>query len=333
MTTSQKDKTDQEPLAKPENAPHSDARVRVGERLSQARQAKEIGYGDASDRLRIRRAYLEALESGDWSSLPEEVYVMGFLRQYAALLGVDISQDIDALKTGDYKLTKPFTMPDPPIAMNRIWAVAAGACFLLLLILFNVVDEGEKDLPAPAPIADLPMASPPAPDISAMQAPSDADVSAEAPVPQAQTESAQETITTTEDRTASKLAGDAAPAQPGEQNVVKADTAPTSDSSAANTAQNTDSHTYRLSAVGQDVWLQVHAQDGSLLKEALLRRGQSMHLNTGGDYVLLTTGNPLALKVYIDGRMIAEAGSLGEKDKVLRDYRLQAPAAPADSGH
>jgi cytoskeletal protein RodZ len=293
---------------------HNDARIRVGERLSQARQAKEISFTDASERLRIRRTYLEALESGDWSTLPEEVYVMGFLRQYATLLGVDISQDIDALKTGDYKLTKPFTMPDPPIAMNRTWALAAGACFFLVLILFNVVDEGEKNLAPPATIADLPLASVPAPDMPPVQqtAAEKTELSQNAP-------SAKEAVTPP------------APVQEKSESIPSAEPEQHLATEHAASAAGGTAHRYQLTAVEQDVWLQVHAPDGSLLKEALLRSGQSLRLNTDVEYVLLTAGNPLALSVSIDGTVVAEAGSLGELDKVLHDYQLQAPATPAAS--
>ncbi len=313
MTTPHTPETAHEELSKPDKATHSDARIRAGERLSQARQSKEISFADASDRLRIRRAYLEALESGDWSTLPEEVYVMGFLRQYAALLGVDISQDIDALRTGDYKLTKPFTMPDPPIAMNRTWALAAAACFFLVLILFNVVDEGEKDL---TPLAELPLASAPAPDF-----------------PPARPSAAEDVQPTQDEPAANETMPSSPPPQampvsipspePVRQPVSMPDAAPT----------DTSVHRYQLTAVDQDVWLQVHAPDGSLLKEALLRSGQSLRVSTDAEYVLLTAGNPLALSARIDGTVVAEAGSLGELDKVLHDYQLQAPATPAVSEH
>lgn len=301
-------------------------RVRLGGSLSRARQARGISIHDASERLRIRTHYLEALESGDWAPLPEEVYVMGFLRQYASLLGVDISNDIEALKSGEYQLTKPFTMPDPPIAMNLTWAIAAGACFVLLLILFNVVDEGEKEqLPPPSTLSLT------APDSTSPEQPSE-----QASLPEMAGDTASEAAPSTEAQAPAAKAVLETPAevQPAPASAAPAPTTQPEPAAVVTVPATSpevpasSSHDYQISAVDEDVWLQVHAPDGSLIKEALLRSGQSLRLNSAEAYLLITAGNPLALRVSIDGKIVAETGTLGEKEKVLRDHRL----IPADSG-
>lgn len=313
------------------------ARCRLGERLSQARQAKDIGIHEAAEQLRLRQHYLEALESGDWKTLPEEVYVMGFLRQYANLLGVDISEDLETLKTGEYKLTKPFTMPDPPIAMNRAWAVAAGACFLILLILFNVVDEGEEEHHP----ALLQMASPvPTPDPATIELQtkdvtvSELPAQAEETLAQSDTPLAEETVNGASD-TASSLAEPTATQKPEITPIAtvakQAETEYTRQKTSALTSiDGSGRHVFLLTAVDEDVWLQLHKPDGTLAKEALLRSGQGMRLNTDEDFLLLTSGNPLALSISIDGLIVAEQGTLGEKDKVLHDHRLLSPVAPSE---
>lgn len=316
-------------------AVHPNPRARLGERLSQARQTRDISITDASERLRIRSNYLEALESGEWEPLPEEVYVMGFLRQYASLLGVDISSEIEALKTGKYQLTKPFTMPDPPIAMNRSWAIVASACFVLLLILFNVVDEGEEErtpppgtlqLAAPDSVPDSPLPQP-GPDATA--APVPAPAVTEPAVTEPDKAPATETPVETPAAPAITQQATPMPAAPVSQTQAAQIPAPAQTSArSASDAGTAGSHDYQISAADEDVWLQVHAPDGSLVKEALLRSGQSMLLSSTDAYLLLTAGNPLALKISIDDVMIAESGTLGEKETVLRDFRL----TPANSG-
>jgi len=351
MTTQPEDQLDSIQDAATEQAASVNPRIRLGERLSQARQARDISIADASERLRIRGNYLQALESGDWAPLPEEVYVMGFLRQYASLLGVDISSDIEALKTDEYQLTKPFTMPDPPIAMNRTWAIVASACFVLLLILFNVVDEGEKDQPPQAPgTISLASPEPAAEDVPAgtSNLPEQQQVAANAPAPAAtaantdtsspaQAESSAPTESTTQTEPAAQAESTQGAAtsndvqtliEPAatESNVASSPTVVSTIS--YNTAQDTptaDSHEYTLSAFDEDIWLQLHAPDGSLIKEALLRSGQSMRLSSNAAYLLLTAGNPLALKISIDEQIVTEPGTLGEKEKVLHDYRLTPP--------
>ena len=58
--------------------------------LRQAREERQMTLAKAADRTKIRQAYLEAIEAGDLSSLPEDlVYVRGFVRIYAKVLGID----------------------------------------------------------------------------------------------------------------------------------------------------------------------------------------------------------------------------------------------------
>ncbi|MDQ6986427.1 MAG: DUF4115 domain-containing protein [Mariprofundaceae bacterium] len=311
------------------------ARIRLGERLSTARESKEISLNEASERLRIHKTYLQGLESGDWSALPEEVYAMGFLRQYAALLGVNVSKDIEALKPCEYKLTKPFTMPDPPIAMNRGWAIAAAACFLLLLVLFNVVDEEKEEFPflqdLQNNIAEL--------SLSELN-PSESNSSEQDASPEANSPVLIEPAVSPKPATVRSDNIEAGPSTSESQNpqVTKTTAISSAESPVASpvklpkqSERSTSGHQYRLTAIDQDVWLQLHAPNGDLLKEALLRSGQRMEVYSGEDFLLLTSGNPLVLRIEIDGRRVVGVGTLGEKHKVLRDFRLTPPAS--DTGN
>jgi len=288
-------------------------RKALGEQLRRTREDRDMTLDKASEQLRIRKVYLQGLENGDWGALPEEVYIMGFLRQYAALLGADIKRHIEELKPGEYKLTKPFTIPDPPIALNRSWAVAAGACFLLLFLLFNAVDDGEEDVTpqslqvqAPAsvqPPAALPDSPPPAESVAADKA---------------SPPSSRPSLNT-----------------PAIADLPVSDTPETSQSTASTSDNTHDNviapvdglHSYRLTAIGENVWLQLHAANGELIKEALLRDGQTLKLKSAETQLLLTCGNPVALRVEIDGALAFDAGQLGKKNKVLHNFRLQAASA------
>lgn len=61
----------------------------LGELLRSTREAKGLSLGQAEEATRIRRRYLEALEAEDFEQMPAEVYVRGFLRNYALYLGLD----------------------------------------------------------------------------------------------------------------------------------------------------------------------------------------------------------------------------------------------------
>lgn len=66
----------------------SDAQA-LGQRLREAREAKELSLADVEQGTRIRLKYLEALELGDYASMTP-VQAQGFLRNYARFLGLDL---------------------------------------------------------------------------------------------------------------------------------------------------------------------------------------------------------------------------------------------------
>ncbi|WP_376089963.1 helix-turn-helix domain-containing protein [Roseomonas sp. CCTCC AB2023176] len=63
--------------------------ARVGEELRDARLALGITLDEVSDRLRINRRYLAALEEGRSRDLPGPAYALGFVRTYARSLGLN----------------------------------------------------------------------------------------------------------------------------------------------------------------------------------------------------------------------------------------------------
>jgi helix-turn-helix protein len=65
------------------------------ERLSAARERKGVDVHRAERDTKIRARYLQALERGDYRALPGTVYTRGFLRSYAAYLGLDPDTVID----------------------------------------------------------------------------------------------------------------------------------------------------------------------------------------------------------------------------------------------
>jgi len=289
-------------------------RRELGLRLRSAREQRNLSMQDVAARLHIRQDYLEALENADWERLPEEVYALGFLRQYARFLGEDVNDAITTLKSGDYRLTKPFTMPDPPIAPNRAWAIAAGLVFVLLLILFNTV--GDNDSSAP-PEATFPVmhAPPPPPDTdpesmpAAPAPPGDASPAAQAPPP------------------ASNASGPVSPA-PSPDSASSPAPSPVATPAPAKTSTPPPfaAHRYRLTAIGSQAWLQVRDPAGALLREALLQPGQSIRIETTAPHLAVTCGNAAALQIEVDGQTIAAAGTLGPQGKVLRDFRITPPA-------
>ncbi len=63
--------------------------VRIGALLRERRETLGLSLQDAETAIRIRAAYLMALENDDWPNLPGEVVGRGFLRNYAEFLKLD----------------------------------------------------------------------------------------------------------------------------------------------------------------------------------------------------------------------------------------------------
>ena len=61
----------------------------LGRYLQDARVAKELDLRDAAQQTRISIQYLKALENDDFSKLPGEVFVKGFLKNYSRFLNLD----------------------------------------------------------------------------------------------------------------------------------------------------------------------------------------------------------------------------------------------------
>ena len=71
--------------------------VELGQRLREARMRRGWTLEQVFDRTRIQLRYLEAIEAGNYSSLPATVYIRGFVRTYAKLLDLDEETHLQAL--------------------------------------------------------------------------------------------------------------------------------------------------------------------------------------------------------------------------------------------
>jgi cytoskeleton protein RodZ len=61
----------------------------LGEKLAKLRNDRRISLSEVARVTKIKAAYLEALEEGNYHKLPADVYVKGFLRSYADFLCFD----------------------------------------------------------------------------------------------------------------------------------------------------------------------------------------------------------------------------------------------------
>lgn len=67
----------------------------VGERLKKRRMEKEISIKEVGEKLKVKADYLSDLEENNYDKLPPDVYVKGFIKSYATLVGFDAQEMVD----------------------------------------------------------------------------------------------------------------------------------------------------------------------------------------------------------------------------------------------
>ncbi|MDX8409162.1 MAG: helix-turn-helix domain-containing protein [Mariprofundales bacterium] len=307
--------------------------VEVGQRLAQARTEQQMSLEDISNQLKLHTGQLQALESGDWSLLPHDALATGFLRQYANLLAVDVEETLTRLKSDAFNVKQPLTFPDPGIAPNRKWAIAAAVLFVILFIAWNVMDHRTETAPQPIPETPQIEASKPTilPPITPKHQP-------EPPLhaPATKAENVPTIDATQQPAPSSKplptpsivpIAGkQVAPYQERE----KAQIAPKSAEITPQipTEHATAAHMYRFIAGNERVWLNVSLllADGSsqTYRDVILRPTHSIEINRDEDSLLFSCGNAGALKIEVDGITRFDFGQLGPRGMVLRHHTITA---------
>lgn len=86
--------------------------ARLGDALREQRERKGVTLEQAAEDTRIREKFLQAIESGDYQSLPGTVYTKGFLRNYAEYLNLD-PEEMIALYTGERVGSEPLRTFSP----------------------------------------------------------------------------------------------------------------------------------------------------------------------------------------------------------------------------
>lgn len=109
----------------------------VGEKLKVARDARSCSLDQAARDTHISRRFLEALEEENFSSLPGDSYVVGFLRSYSEYLGLD-SVDI-------VNLYRNLKLQEQPAPMNELivkTGLPLGFKLVIMLVLAVVLGIG-----------------------------------------------------------------------------------------------------------------------------------------------------------------------------------------------
>ena len=71
----------------------------MAKELKEIRESSGLKIGDVSRATCIYSRYLEAIEEGDFSKIPADVYARGYIRGYANYLGVPLPEAFKEYET------------------------------------------------------------------------------------------------------------------------------------------------------------------------------------------------------------------------------------------
>jgi cytoskeletal protein RodZ len=116
----------------------------VGTILSEERQKRRISTADFAKRARIRESYIVALENDRYDDLPPAVFVKGYVKMYARILGFD-SGPVLALLRRDFKLSARGTLIPreflTPVLKRRARSARVTVALMGLAIVFLTVSS------------------------------------------------------------------------------------------------------------------------------------------------------------------------------------------------
>lgn len=126
----------------------------ISQALISARLEKNFALKDVSASTGISLKYLEAIEKGKWSRLPDGVYRKNFLREYALFLKLDADSLVRAFQEGDKEAASQKSFFSKQIVAGKyFWAmprlVKNGILISIAVICFGYLAYCLKETVTP----------------------------------------------------------------------------------------------------------------------------------------------------------------------------------------
>lgn len=110
----------------------------IGGTLRNTREARGLSIQDAANRLRLMNRQIVAMETNDFASLGQPVFVRGFVRNYARLLGLDpkaILEIVGGENVQPIEVTKSSPVVLPGAWFTSGWLIAGLLALLALVVI------------------------------------------------------------------------------------------------------------------------------------------------------------------------------------------------------
>lgn len=301
----------------------------VGEILRRTRVHYGQSLEDAANYLRIRAAWLEALERGEIDRLPGRAYAIGYVRTYSEYLGLDGEKMIQIFKAqSGAKTPKPelhFPVAASESKAPNIFIILGSLAVLALVVgvwvALNTAGNKKTDVDVssiPAVPADMQVASsdaakkPEGLTQDAVATPAPAEVTTSVQVP-ADNSGAAETSTAT-----------AAPETPAaEEEDVVAASAKTADIQPVVTEVPAAPKKEITINVKERTWVEVRDKKGKVILSRILKPGEVFIVPESNYGLRLDTGNAAGLELLVNGQTLPPIGGQGD---ILRDVVLDGNA-------
>ncbi|NJK34316.1 MAG: helix-turn-helix domain-containing protein [Oscillatoriales cyanobacterium SM2_2_1] len=127
----------------------------IGEKLRQTRESKSIALQQITASTLIAERHLRAIEEGNFASLPEPIYIRGFIRKYGTAVGMaDIAEEFPLVSA----LTEERTVRAPilefrPYHLYAVYVAVIAGSITALSLVFNNQEKKLEVIPVPAPPA------------------------------------------------------------------------------------------------------------------------------------------------------------------------------------
>jgi cytoskeletal protein RodZ len=124
--------------------------IEIGDALRQARLAKSLSLEDVASRTLVPVRLLRALEAGHLDQLPEPVYIQGFIRRYAEVMGLNGAELARQFPTGISSSSSQTQLNVAPLAQLQplhLWILYV----LLIMTSVSVLSARLNSIPGWVP--------------------------------------------------------------------------------------------------------------------------------------------------------------------------------------